>query len=111
MRDALAATDMETFYGKIKFDATGKNIAKPMVLRQIQDGQYKVVAPTKWASAKLASTRARQATERQGAPRRGAVADSAPPCPVSGAGDGGGVALDRRAACSITCHCSRRPRS
>ncbi len=53
LRDALAATEIQTFYGNIKFDETGKNIAKPMVLRQIQGGQYKVVAPTKWASDKL----------------------------------------------------------
>jgi branched-chain amino acid transport system substrate-binding protein len=53
VRDALAATDLMTFYGPIKFDETGKNTAKPMVLYQIQDGQYKVVAPAQWASAKL----------------------------------------------------------
>ena len=53
VRDAIAKTDMQTFYGNIKFDKTGKNIAKPMVLYQVQDGQYKVVAPKKWASAKL----------------------------------------------------------
>ena len=53
VRDALAATEMQTFYGNIKFDDTGKNIAKPMVLRQIQGGAYKVVAPSKWASDKL----------------------------------------------------------
>ncbi|RKZ35412.1 MAG: amino acid ABC transporter substrate-binding protein [Gammaproteobacteria bacterium] len=53
VRDALAATELQTFYGNVKFDATGKNIAKPMVLRQIQDGKYKVVAPTKWATDKL----------------------------------------------------------
>lgn len=53
VRDAIAATDMQTFYGNVKFDATGKNIAKPMVLYQVQDGEYKVVAPTKWASSKL----------------------------------------------------------
>jgi len=53
VRDALASTDMQTFYGNIKFDDTGKNIAKPMVLYQVQDGKYKVVAPTRWASAKL----------------------------------------------------------
>ena len=53
MRDAIAATDLPTFYGPIKFDASGKNIAKPMVLYQILGGQYKVVAPTKWASAKF----------------------------------------------------------
>jgi len=53
LRDALAATDMETFYGRVKFSPAGNNIAKPMVLRQIQGGKYKVVAPTKWASAPL----------------------------------------------------------
>jgi branched-chain amino acid transport system substrate-binding protein len=49
VRDALAATEMETFYGNIKFDETGKNIAKPMVLYQVLKGEYRVVAPTKWA--------------------------------------------------------------
>jgi branched-chain amino acid transport system substrate-binding protein len=50
LRDALAATDMQTFYGNIKFSKAGNNIAKPMVLRQIQSGKYAVVAPTKYAS-------------------------------------------------------------
>ena len=50
VRDALAATDMSTFYGKIKFSKAGNNIAKPMVLRQIQGGKLKIVAPLKWAS-------------------------------------------------------------
>ena len=53
VRKALSATEMQTFYGNIKFDETGKNVAKPMVLRQIQKGEYKTVAPTKWASSKL----------------------------------------------------------
>ncbi|MFQ5882388.1 MAG: amino acid ABC transporter substrate-binding protein [Candidatus Methylomirabilales bacterium] len=53
VRKALAATEVQTFYGNVKFDKTGKNIAKPMVLRQIQKGKYKVVAPTKWATSKL----------------------------------------------------------
>jgi branched-chain amino acid transport system substrate-binding protein len=53
VRDALAATDMQTFYGNIKFDETGKNTAKPMVLFQVQDGEYRVVAPTQWADAQL----------------------------------------------------------
>jgi branched-chain amino acid transport system substrate-binding protein len=53
VRDALAATDMQTFYGNIKFDETGKNIAKPMVLFQVQKGEYKVVAPTKWATSEM----------------------------------------------------------
>jgi len=50
VRDAIAATDMKTFYGGIKFSEAGNNTAKPMVLRQIQDGKYNVVAPSKWAS-------------------------------------------------------------
>jgi len=49
VRDALAATDLATFYGPIKFDETGKNVAKPMVLTQIIDGEYVVVAPEEWA--------------------------------------------------------------
>ena len=57
VRAALAATDMQTFYGNIRFDETGKNIAKPMVLLQIRDGEYRVVAPTAWASDELAFPR------------------------------------------------------
>jgi len=50
VRDAIAATDLKTFYGDIKFSEAGNNIAKPMVLRQIQDGKYNVVAPSAFAS-------------------------------------------------------------
>ncbi|MEQ8226565.1 MAG: amino acid ABC transporter substrate-binding protein [Rhodospirillales bacterium] len=50
VRDAISATEMDTFYGSIKFSPAGNNIAKPMVLRQIQNGEYNVVAPSKWAS-------------------------------------------------------------
>ncbi len=50
VRDALSATNMKTFYGGIKFSKAGNNIAKPMVLRQIQNGKFVVVAPSKWAS-------------------------------------------------------------
>ena len=53
LRDALAATDLTTFYGQIKFTEAGNNMAKPMVLRQIQDGKYNVVAPTAFASHPL----------------------------------------------------------
>ena len=38
LRMAIAATNMQTFYDNIKFDSTGKKIAKPMVLFQIQGG-------------------------------------------------------------------------
>ncbi len=53
VRDALAATELETFYGNIKFDETGKNIAKPMVLYQVQGGELKVVGPTQWAETDI----------------------------------------------------------
>ena len=53
VRDAIAQTDMMTFFGPIKFDSTGKNTAKPMVLYQVIQGDYKVVAPTKFAETKL----------------------------------------------------------
>ena len=53
LREALHHTDMQTFYGNVNFDETGKNIAKPMVLYQVQDGEYKVVAPSKFAADKV----------------------------------------------------------
>ncbi len=57
VRDALAKTDMQTFYGNIKFSDGGQNIAKPMILFQVlcegDKCENKVVAPTKWASAEL----------------------------------------------------------
>ena len=57
LRNALAKTDMQTFYGNIKFGSGGQNTAKPMVLFQVickgDTCENKVVAPTKWASAKL----------------------------------------------------------
>jgi branched-chain amino acid transport system substrate-binding protein len=44
VRDAIAALEMETFYGDIKFSENGNNIAKPMFMRQIgADGSYKLV--------------------------------------------------------------------
>jgi len=53
VRDALAATDMQSFYGPIKFDETGKNAGKPMVVLQVQKGKYVPVAPTAYASGKV----------------------------------------------------------
>jgi branched-chain amino acid transport system substrate-binding protein len=44
VRDAIAAVEMETFYGDVKFGPDGNNIAKPMFLRQIgADGSYNLV--------------------------------------------------------------------
>ena len=51
VRDALSATDMMTFYGPIKFDETGKNVSKPTVLFQVQNGKYVVVYPQEFAEA------------------------------------------------------------
>ena len=53
VRDALAATNLQTFYGWVDFDDTGKNIAKPMVLRQVQKGKYIPVAPSKFAAGQV----------------------------------------------------------
>ena len=58
VRDALADTNMQTFYGNIKFAEGGQNVSKPMVLFQVicdDSGkcENKVVAPLKWASAEL----------------------------------------------------------
>ena len=57
VRDALKDTDMQTFYGNIKFGPGGQNVAKPMILFQVRckgdTCENKVVAPTKWASDKF----------------------------------------------------------
>lgn len=53
VRDALAETDIKTFYGPVKFDETGKNVSKPTVLFQVQDGKYVVVYPEAFAEAKV----------------------------------------------------------
>jgi branched-chain amino acid transport system substrate-binding protein len=53
VRDAIAATDIVTFYGPVKFDARGVNIGKTMSVVQIQNGKPVVVYPTKEATAKL----------------------------------------------------------
>ncbi len=46
VRDALAALDVVTFYGLLKFDSRGINIYKPMAVNQIQNGELKTVWPT-----------------------------------------------------------------
>jgi len=43
LRDAISATQTETFYGKIKFSSAGNNIAKPMLMRQIKGRKYSAV--------------------------------------------------------------------
>lgn len=49
LRAAIAAVDMKTFYGAVRFSAEGHNTAKPMAVRQIQDGVLNAVAPSNWA--------------------------------------------------------------
>lgn len=46
VRNALAALDMMTFYGRIKFDSMGENIYKPMAVVQLQpNGKTYTVFP------------------------------------------------------------------
>ena len=53
VRAALAVTNMNTFYGGIKFSSQGHNLAKPMVLRQIQNGELHVVVPSKYTTNRI----------------------------------------------------------
>lgn len=50
VRDALAALDVMTFFGQIKFDSRGLNIYKPMVVEQIQNGTHYTVFPANVAN-------------------------------------------------------------
>ncbi len=52
VRDTLAALDVTTFAGQIKFDSRGLNIYKPMVVEQIQKGAHHTVFPLDVADAK-----------------------------------------------------------
>jgi branched-chain amino acid transport system substrate-binding protein len=49
LRDAIAKTSMNTFFGGIAFSEDGNNTAKPMVVRQIQNGEFNTVAPSRLA--------------------------------------------------------------
>lgn len=53
VRDALAALDIQTFYGEIKFDATGANLTKPMATIQIQSGKLVTVFPAAVANGQM----------------------------------------------------------
>ena len=52
VRDALAKLDFVSFFGRIKFDARGINIYKPMVVEQWQSGKKVTVWPPDVATAK-----------------------------------------------------------
>jgi branched-chain amino acid transport system substrate-binding protein len=53
VRDTLAALDTESFFGRIKFDATGQNTFKPMSVIQIQKGNAVTVWPKEAAEAEM----------------------------------------------------------
>ena len=46
VRDALAATDISTFYGPVKFSANGMNLVRDLPIIQVQNKQIKVLAPS-----------------------------------------------------------------
>jgi branched-chain amino acid transport system substrate-binding protein len=52
VRNALAALDVMTFFGRVKFDNRGINTYKPMVVEQIQNGKHHTVWPNDVADAK-----------------------------------------------------------
>ena len=53
VRDAIAQTNIMTFYGPIRFNEKGQNIAKGMSVVQIQQGKPVVVYPVNGAQAKF----------------------------------------------------------
>jgi len=53
VRDAIAQTDIMTFYGRIKFNEKGQNIGKSMAVIQLQNGKPVVVYPISGAEGKL----------------------------------------------------------
>lgn len=53
VRDALAATDVVTFYGPIKFSANGMNQTRDLPVIQVQDRRIKVLNPAAIKDADL----------------------------------------------------------
>jgi branched-chain amino acid transport system substrate-binding protein len=53
VRDAVAATDIMTFYGPIRFNEKGQNVAKAMGVVQIQNGTPVVVFPPEHKQAEI----------------------------------------------------------
>ena len=51
VRDALAAMDENTFYGRLKFDAQGQNTFHNVLVEQVQNGQLKTIWPPELATA------------------------------------------------------------
>jgi branched-chain amino acid transport system substrate-binding protein len=53
--DAIRKTQLTTAFGPVQFDAKGQN-AHPVLITQVQGGQYKVVWPADAAEAKPVPT-------------------------------------------------------
>jgi len=53
VRDAIAQTNLMSFYGPIRFNEKGQNIAKGMSVVQIQNGKPVIVYPLEGATGKL----------------------------------------------------------
>jgi branched-chain amino acid transport system substrate-binding protein len=53
VRDAIAQTNIQTFYGPVRFDSRGVNIGKTMQVVQIQNGKPVPVYPKEDALAKV----------------------------------------------------------
>jgi len=53
VRDAISGLDEQSFFGHIKFDPTGQNKFKPMLVVQVQNGQPVTVWPKESAVAAL----------------------------------------------------------
>ena len=53
VRDAIAQTDLKSFYGSVRFNEKGQNVAKGMSVVQIQNGKPVVVYPVEGAQGKL----------------------------------------------------------
>ena len=53
VRDALAATDINTFYGPIKFSPNGMNQVRGLPIIQVQNKAIKVLGPAEIKNADL----------------------------------------------------------
>ena len=51
VREALATLDVNTFYGRLKFDPQGQNTFHNVLVQQIQNGQLETVYPPELATA------------------------------------------------------------
>lgn len=53
VREAMAKLDMDTFFGRIKFNEKGMNVAKGMAVLQIQQGKHVPIYPPEMALGKF----------------------------------------------------------